>query len=43
MPPTTARRTALGIAALASAVGLVVALALTDGQLFLPYPRPYVP
>lgn len=34
---------ALGIVLLASAIGLVVALVLSDGQLFLPYPRPYVP
>jgi hypothetical protein len=26
-----------------SGVGLIGALLLTDGQLFLPYPRPYVP
>jgi hypothetical protein len=34
---------ALGIVVLASAVGLLVALVLTGGHLFLPNARPYIP
>ena len=44
--PGSARRRgtlALGTVVAVSGIGLVAALVLTDGQLFLPYPRPYVP
>jgi hypothetical protein len=44
-PGESRRHTALALwtVAAVSGVGLVGALILTDGQLFVPYPRPFVP